>query len=122
MCAAARRFRVRFPLAPVAVALTLPRAQAGGLLLCATSRDNLPPALVLELLQRISRVIKACGTKHTSARDSLRLSHSLTAPPRHQDYCGVLTEESLRKNFILVYELLDEMVDYGCAHGARHKG
>jgi hypothetical protein len=27
----------------------------------------------------------------------------------------VLSEDSLRKNFILVYELLDEMVDYGCA-------
>jgi AP-4 complex subunit mu-1 len=30
-----------------------------------------------------------------------------------KDYCGVLTEESIRKNFILIYELLDEMVDYG---------
>ena len=27
-----------------------------------------------------------------------------------QDYCGVLTEESIRKNFILIYELLDEMI------------
>ena len=33
--------------------------QAGGLLLCATSRDNLPPALVLELLLRVARVVKA---------------------------------------------------------------
>merc|ERR1719380_96065 len=30
-----------------------------------------------------------------------------------KDYCGVLNEESIRKNFVLVYELLDEMVDYG---------
>jgi AP-4 complex subunit mu-1 len=30
-----------------------------------------------------------------------------------KDYCGVLTEESIRKNFILIYELLDEMVDLG---------
>ena len=30
-----------------------------------------------------------------------------------KDYCGVLTEESIRKNFILVYELLDEMLDMG---------
>ena len=30
-----------------------------------------------------------------------------------KDYCGVLTEESIRKNFTLVYELLDEMVDFG---------
>ena len=30
-----------------------------------------------------------------------------------KDYCGVLTEESIRKNFILIYELLDEMMDFG---------
>jgi AP-4 complex subunit mu-1 len=30
-----------------------------------------------------------------------------------KDYCGVLTEESIRKNFILIYELLDEMLDFG---------
>ena len=27
-----------------------------------------------------------------------------------KDYCGVLTEESIRKNFILIYELVDEMM------------
>lgn len=26
----------------------------------------------------------------------------------------MLSEDSLRKNFVLVYELLDEMVDFGC--------
>jgi AP-4 complex subunit mu-1 len=30
-----------------------------------------------------------------------------------KDYCGVLTEESIRKNFILVYELIEEMIDFG---------
>jgi len=30
-----------------------------------------------------------------------------------KDYCGVLSEESIRKNFILLYELLDEMIDFG---------
>jgi AP-4 complex subunit mu-1 len=30
-----------------------------------------------------------------------------------KDYCGVLTEESIRKNFILIYELLEEIIDYG---------
>jgi AP-4 complex subunit mu-1 len=30
-----------------------------------------------------------------------------------KDCCGVLTEESIRKNFILIYELLDEMLDFG---------
>lgn len=55
-----------------------------GLLFVATTRINLSPSLALELLQRIARVIK--------------------------DYLGVLSEESLRKNFVLVYELLDEVI------------
>ncbi|KAL6578385.1 AP-4 complex subunit mu [Orobanche minor] len=58
-----------------------------GLLFVATTRVNLSPSLALELLQRIARVIK--------------------------DYLGVLSEESLRKNFVLVYELLDEVIDFG---------
>ncbi|KAL6960188.1 AP-4 complex subunit mu [Sarracenia purpurea var. burkii] len=58
-----------------------------GLLFVATTRANVSPSLVLELLQRIARVIK--------------------------DYLGVLNEDSLRKNFVLVYELLDEVVDFG---------
>ncbi|XP_020586823.1 AP-4 complex subunit mu-like isoform X2 [Phalaenopsis equestris] len=53
----------------------------------ATTRANVSPSLVLELLQRIARIIK--------------------------DYLGVLNEDSLRKNFVLVYELLDEIIDFG---------
>lgn len=45
------------------------------------------PSATIELLNRMAKVFK--------------------------DYCGVLTEESIRKNFILIYELLDEMLDYG---------
>ena len=30
-----------------------------------------------------------------------------------KDFCGVLSEESLRRNFILVYELIDEIIDCG---------
>lgn len=30
-----------------------------------------------------------------------------------KDYCGTLSEEAIRKNFILLYEILDEMLDYG---------
>ncbi|KAL1538497.1 AP-4 complex subunit mu [Salvia divinorum] len=30
-----------------------------------------------------------------------------------KDYLGVLSEESMRKNFVLVYELLDEVIDFG---------
>lgn len=55
-----------------------------GLLFVATTRANVSPSIVLELLQRIARVIK--------------------------DYVGVLNEDSIRKNFVLVYELLDEAI------------
>jgi AP-4 complex subunit mu-1 len=47
----------------------------------------LPPLLQIQLLSTIARVFK--------------------------DYCGTLSEEAIRKNFILLYELLDEMLDYG---------
>ncbi|KAM7252818.1 hypothetical protein ACFE04_008893 [Oxalis oulophora] len=60
-----------------------------GLLFVATTRVNMSPSLVLELLQRIARLIK--------------------------DYLGVLNEDSLRRNFVLVYELLDEVIDFGYA-------
>lgn len=34
-----------------------------------------------------------------------------------RDYCGVLDEEAIRKNFILIYELLDEAIDFGYPQG-----
>lgn len=30
-----------------------------------------------------------------------------------RDYCGVISEESIRKNFVLIYEIIDEIIDYG---------
>jgi len=50
----------------------------------ATTRKNVSASHVLELLHRVARVIK--------------------------DYCGVMNEDALRKNSILTYELLDEML------------
>lgn len=57
------------------------------LLLACTTKFNVSPSGTIELLNRMAKVFK--------------------------DYCGVLTEESIRKNFILIYELLEEMLDYG---------
>lgn len=62
----------------------------------ATTRVNVSPSFVLELLIRLCRVFK--------------------------DYCGVLSEETLRKNFILCYELLDETLDYGYAQDTSTEG
>ena len=45
---------------------------------------NMSPALGIELLSRLLKIIK--------------------------DYCGMLTEEAVRKNFALIYELLDEAI------------
>ena len=58
-----------------------------GIYFMATTKFNVSPSFTLDLLERIAKVFK--------------------------DYCGVLTEESIRKNFVLLYELLDEMIDYG---------
>ena len=30
-----------------------------------------------------------------------------------KDFCGVLSEEAIRKNFVLIYEVIDEMLDFG---------
>jgi AP-4 complex subunit mu-1 len=49
-----------------------------------TSKYNVAPSFVLELISCCSKVFK--------------------------DYCGVMNEESIRKNFVLVYELLEEMI------------
>jgi len=58
-----------------------------GLYFVATTGQNVSPAAVVELLTKMANVFK--------------------------DFCGVLNEESIRKNFVLMYELLDEMLDFG---------
>eukprot|EP01069_Polyplicarium_translucidae_P002915 Polyplicarium_translucidae@DN2163_c0_g1_i2.p1 len=58
-----------------------------GLYFVCTTMYNVPPLFVLELLDRTTKVFK--------------------------DFCGVLNEEAVRKNFTLIYEILDEMIDSG---------
>jgi len=67
-------------------------AKKNGMYFVFAARSNVSPALSVELLDRIAAVIK--------------------------DYCGVLTEEAIRKNFMLVYELVDEIVDFGYPQGS----
>lgn len=52
-----------------------------------SGRFNVSPSNLIELLNRLAKVFK--------------------------DYCGTLNEEAVRRNFILIYELLDEMIDAG---------
>ena len=49
--------------------------------------DNAPPNYYLEILDRVMKVIR--------------------------DHIGELTEETIRKNFVLIYEIIDEMIDFG---------
>jgi hypothetical protein len=48
-----------------------------------TAKKNIRPNTATELLDRICNIIV--------------------------DYCGVINEESVRKNFLLIYELVDEV-------------
>lgn len=58
-----------------------------GLFLVMTTRSNVAPSFITEVLTRLAKLIK--------------------------DFCGTLTEEAIRKNFILIYEILDEFMDFG---------
>ena len=60
-----------------------------GLFFVGTTTENISPSYVFDMILNLIKVIK--------------------------DYCGILSEECLRKNFILIYELIDEMIDYGHA-------
>lgn len=62
-----------------------------GLYFVFTTRENVSPSLGIELLTRLTKLFK--------------------------DYCGILSEESIRTNFILIYELIDEIMDFGYPQG-----
>ncbi|CZT98857.1 hypothetical protein PFAG_03294 [Plasmodium falciparum Santa Lucia] len=52
-----------------------------------TSLFNISPSYLIELLHRLLKIFK--------------------------DFCGQITEELIRTNFILIYEIIDEIIDYG---------
>ncbi|KAK3736641.1 hypothetical protein QZH41_017017, partial [Actinostola sp. cb2023] len=58
-----------------------------GLYFVCTSKFNVSPMYAVEILSRICSLCK--------------------------DYCGVLNEDSIKRNFPLIYELLDEILDFG---------
>lgn len=53
----------------------------------ATTKYNVSPSFVMDIIYRMMKVFR--------------------------DYCGVLNEETIRKNFVLIYEIIDEVIDYG---------
>ena len=46
-----------------------------------------------------------------AGRDHLPFLHTLVG--RLKTYFGTIDEDSIRNNFVLIYELLDEVLDYG---------
>jgi len=60
-----------------------------GIYFVATSKTNVAPSCILDIIYRMMKIFR--------------------------DYCGVLNEESIRKNFVLIYEIIDEVIDYGHA-------
>mmetsp|Transcript_33551 Transcript_33551/g.39437 ORF Transcript_33551/g.39437 Transcript_33551/m.39437 type:complete len:130 (-) Transcript_33551:1083-1472(-) len=60
-----------------------------GIYFVATSKTNVAPSAIMDIIYRMMKIFR--------------------------DYCGVLNEESIRKNFVLIYEIIDEVIDYGHA-------
>ena len=48
-----------------------------------------------------------------NANAALVLSFLLKIAQVFQDYFSILEEESIRDNFVIIYELFDEFMDYG---------
>ncbi|KAM4546636.1 AP-4 complex subunit mu-1 isoform 1-T2 [Fundulus diaphanus] len=59
----------------------------GGLYWVATTTEDSSPFAIIEFLNRLSALVR--------------------------DYCGSLSEKTVQMNFALIYELLDEVLDYG---------
>ena len=70
-----------------------PPSQVSGMYWVATTRANVSPSLVLELLLRFTAICR--------------------------DYFGRASEEGVRRNLPLVYELLDEVMDFGFAQDSQ---
>ena len=60
-----------------------------GIYFVATTKMNVAPSSIMDIIYRMMKIFR--------------------------DYCGVLNEESIRKNFVLIYEIIDEVIDYGHA-------
>lgn len=59
----------------------------------------------------VTRILQCCDSTLTN-RPAL-LPSSLSSLQVFKDYFGELEEESIRDNFVVVYELLDETMDFG---------
>lgn len=81
-------FQIRSPIVNIS-RTSFFHVKRGNIWLCAVSRRSLNAAAVFELLHAILGVF--------------------------QQHLGRVTEENIKNNFVLIYELLDEAIDYGYA-------
>lgn len=58
-----------------------------GIFFVATTKHNTPPSCVFDIIYRMLKIFR--------------------------DYCGIINEEAIRKNFVMIYEIIDEVIDYG---------
>jgi AP-4 complex subunit mu-1 len=62
-------------------------AKKFGIYFVGTTKHNVSPSMVHEILYRMMKIFR--------------------------DYCGIISEESIRRNFVMIYEIIDELIDYG---------
>lgn len=91
----------------------------GGLYWVASTKTNPSPFTIIEFLNRLTNLyfisyailfwsLQLFVTCDSMMISNCFMSHRLAALTK--DYCGSLSEKSVRMNFALIYELLDEMV------------
>eukprot|EP00013_Stygamoeba_regulata_P016713 CAMPEP_0177688878 /NCGR_PEP_ID=MMETSP0447-20121125/34879_1 /TAXON_ID=0 /ORGANISM="Stygamoeba regulata, Strain BSH-02190019" /LENGTH=447 /DNA_ID=CAMNT_0019199181 /DNA_START=124 /DNA_END=1467 /DNA_ORIENTATION=+ len=86
----------------------------------ASGHDALPPALILDGINFFHIFINGLyflATTPENAAPGSMIDFLLRLTVLFKDYCGVLTEEAIRTNFVLIYELLDEVLDFGYPQG-----
>ncbi|CAH8681123.1 unnamed protein product [Schistosoma rodhaini] len=80
------RQQVRSPISIVA-RTSFFHVKRANIWICAVARRNVNAAMVFQLLHALLNLMK--------------------------DYFGRVTEENIKNNFVLIYEILDEVIDYG---------
>ena len=80
--------------------------QCNNLLLLAVTKKNSNIALILFFLYKLTNV-----SHYTDCILQIGLKECLKQV--FKDYFGELEEESIRDNFVVVYELMDETMDFG---------
>jgi AP-3 complex subunit mu len=77
--------------------------QRGGVSFVAVCMEEIPPLFVIEFLHRVVDTFQVSHSKRRTSRSVLSF----------QDYFSDCTESIIKENYVVIYELLDEMLDNG---------